>query len=101
MEDGVCCNGSGFLDSSVPGFESTEPILRLSHIVKRISKNSFQKFSNARCKIDGTERRFPSFQLWNDDGDSPDSWTVSKKKDKLNINSNSWRAKGPSDLRKD
>ena len=44
-------------------------------------------------------RRLPSFKLWNDSGNPPDLWTASSENDELNIDNNSWRAKGPSDFR--
>ena len=96
------------LSFTKPSLESAEQIFGLSDVVKIISKNSFEKFDNTQRKTDVVERRnfthgFPAFsnvmimatleifgQIFEN-----------RVKDELNRDSNSWRTKGPSDLRKD
>ena len=84
--------------------ELAEQIYGLDDVVKTISKNMFQNFDNRWCRTDGAERcnftrTFPAFSNGIMIATLQILGQWAREKDELNKDSNSWRAKGPSDLR--
>ena len=104
-----CLNYSSNLILAAPtfmktGLESTEQVVGFGDIVRTISKNEFQKSDDIWCEIDGTEdatslEDFPVFSNEMIAATLQMRGQWASEKDELNMDSNSWRTTGPSDLR--